>query len=69
MSKVIIRKIIRKASAQSPLRESTRTKRFKELAVEHGAHNLEAKIDHAINESDERRKRVKKAGWVKVAVS
>ncbi|SIT34848.1 hypothetical protein BN2475_10004 [Paraburkholderia ribeironis] len=69
MTKVIIRKIIKKAAAQNPLYESARAKRFKDLAIEHGARNLEAKIDQAINESDERRKRVKKAGSVTVAVS
>lgn len=68
MTKVAIRKIAKKAAAR-PAGESARAKRFDALAIEHGARNLEAKIDHAIQESDERRKRVRKLGSVTVAIS
>ena len=66
MNKVQIRKIVKKAAARPT---SARVQRFKDLAIEHGARSLEAKIDHAIQESDERRERVKKLGSVTVAVS
>jgi hypothetical protein len=66
MTKVAIRKIVKKAAARP---SSARAQRFKDLAIEHGARNLGAKIDHAIQESDERRERVKKLGSVTVAVS
>jgi hypothetical protein len=65
MTKAVVKKIAKKPSAAA-LR---RARRFKMLAAQYGADNLEAKIDHAIRESEERRRRVKQHGTVTVAVS
>lgn len=68
MTKVIVQKIAKK-SARAPVPvESMRSKRFKALLNQHGAVELEQKIDGAIKTSEQRRARVKKDGKVAVAV-
>lgn len=69
MTQAIVKKIVKKPATSRTAAESVRADRFRALAVKGGADKLQSRIDDAIRESDERRKRLQKRGAVTVAVS
>lgn len=70
MTKAIVKKITKKPfSALRSGEDVARSRRFRELAEQHGARDLESTIDKAIKKSDERRERVRRPGSVTVTVS
>ncbi|MBN3739050.1 hypothetical protein D1006_39045 [Burkholderia stabilis] len=68
MTTEIIKKVLKKAAPGRSVGDSERVARFKTLTIELGAVELQTKIDHAIQESEERRRRLREQGAVTVTV-